>query len=318
MQGLLFLILFLLSSCGGREKNEEYSLGQKAKYHLSNKNYKKAIKNYKKLVKENPKNRKYEKLLADSYVGYAGFELVPFLSKLDNLLNRRVVDEHVIRNVLNYLDGYTKLTADQSRSIENAMKIYINFTVVEDEDVLENYFKIGVVSVYSLVNEINVLSKKLEPYLRYDSHDNRETLDLKKDKILKIGNKHFENIIVYFLTAYVCLRNSFDQIQHILDKVDFAFSEMLNVQFKRILKEIKGMNLKKFLALLLKYNPELHARVLREIDENCNPESILNFLEDMKKRLIQTPEEDVLMLELVEHSIQYVTENPDISCETEP
>ena len=122
----LFLVLLLLLtvSCTNEKLSKEKIQFEKAKTDLNNKNYLRANSRLRKLVSQSPNNIDYNLLLADSYLGMGGFELMGFLVSLERLLFNSFSEENFLKEVKKFTEKYILFNKSRVSNISKALIIY--------------------------------------------------------------------------------------------------------------------------------------------------------------------------------------------------
>ena len=191
---ILTIAIFLMSllSCGKQEISEEDTLYAQAKVELNSKNYEQAKNLFFKLNQKYPNNRRYQRLLADSYLGLGGFELFDFLIAMERLLEGSFESEDFLIESRAFIKKYFHINFLKKDSLKNALVIYSEIDSGESNTAKEDRLKKGLVHIFMLSQAMKDLVIKFETPQEMIS---RDQLKLYYQEIIKKYIIHLKTLL---------------------------------------------------------------------------------------------------------------------------
>ena len=123
-------------------------------------------------------------------------------------------------------------------------------------------------------------------------------------------------MIFHAFRAYLNLKESFDEVNSLLEELDRAIYVVFGIPYNIIKDELKYMNIEKFVELFIKYNPKLYEEFMKRVLRTCKRELALKrilFLENEIKESYRNHEFQSDALKVVRKVKEYVkSHNQDI------
>jgi hypothetical protein len=265
MRYVLIVFVFMLTACGTPPQAEEKN--SYAQYLIDSREYLSAI-DY---LESRPSSASNRKLLADAYIGASGFELLPFLTQINNVpVFERREDEHIfeyINTLLSSFNMFTKLKLDY---LESALKILINNIDLYKENTQEK-FKVGIVYIYKIIGSVKAIGEYAQK-IQIDPVNGKVVI-LSDEEKLDLFTQ-FNNVIKFSLNAYLNLRSSYRYLKGYFISIDKTLSELLGTTIDELEGNFDKVSYQQLIAELIKKNPHVRDKLFKIIDSECNKQSI--------------------------------------------
>jgi tetratricopeptide (TPR) repeat protein len=315
---VLTIAIFLMSllSCGKQEVSEEDNLYAQAKMELNSKNYEQAKNLFFKLNQKYPNNRRYQRLLADSYLGLGGFELFDFLIAMERLLEGSFESEDFLIESRAFIKKYFHINFLKKDNLKNALVIYSEIDSGESNTAKEDRLKKGLVHIFMLSQAMKDLVIKFETPQEMIS---RDQLKLYYQKIIKKYIIHIDEMIYHLFNAYLNFKTSFSELESFLREIDRAIYDVFGVQFIKIRGNLENMNIEKMTRLFIQYNPEIYKKIMKQIFQTCERDIIFKELVIIEETIIEeysNHEFQKSALRMVQEVRQYIAHHDENICDT--
>lgn len=318
---IILLISLLLFSCGKRPSGEE-NLSVKAKEALNEKKYSKANSIYQKLVSKNPHNKNYQYGLADSFLGMGGFELFEFLVDIDRIIQNSFESNKLYLELKNFSEKYFLITGKKRLYLNNALKIYYQFSDNGNDQSREDKLKKGLVHIFLLTQNIKDLIIKIEDevsQINLPDIDTRDINDIRNEyqKFVEKFLVHIDASIFHSFNAYINLRSSFEEVIELLIEIDKALERTFGKPYNRVRGDLADLTLEKLISLFIKNNPEIYNSIMQQVLKTCDRKVALvklMILEDVIIRDYENHEFKNSALTLVKEAKKYLQSHDATLC----
>lgn len=276
------LLLTIVVSCGKSAPSEEENLFADATKELNSRNYPEAKDLFTKLSQRFPNNRKYQELLADSYLGLGGFELFDFLISIEKILSTSFESEEILKETKKFVDKYIHIKKEKKDFLEKALRIYYKLESTQ-ANTREDKLKKGLVHIFLLTQSLKDLI--LESSGSEFTNDEQYWKDQYKKFVAKYI-VHIDEMIYHSFNAYINFKESFSEIEILFKELDRAILSVFGIPYNSIKGELRNLSLEKLIGLFIKNNPQLHKKVMLTAFQTCSRSEIEKRIKIFKQLII--------------------------------